>query len=239
MQPKQYFIKKLANLIDPRKEVKILEMGCGQAKNILPILQKFPAVQYVGIEPQKREFERAKNNLADWDKAKIYNQLGYEMPAGEKDFDVCFSLSVLEHVKDLEKLLTLSITAVKPGGHIIHWYDLGHALYPSSNKEKIQLSLSRYFKKVWPEEKYVAYIDVKNVCRIMEKNGAKIQKITYHQMPDHKAFLKLFDDDTEEKKSLAEEILAWEDKVSLNLKDWEQKSREKLFPTVCVWAVKK
>lgn len=238
MQPKEHFIKKLELLIDFSKPVKMLELGSGESWAVLPLLKKFPELHYVGVEPNRKDAERARSVLKNFKNARICNQLAYEKINNEDDFDICISLSVLEHIKQLEKFLITSIRSVRSGGLIIHRYDLGHALYPNSLKEKLHIFLGNYFPHVLPETRFVRYIDEKHVCDILKRNGAKIHNITYHQMPNHKAFLKCFNADTAEKAQLAEDILEWEYAISKYVHAIEQKQRGLLFPTMCIWATK-
>lgn len=82
------------------------------------------------------------------------------------------------------------------------------------------------------------YVDEKTVCAELGAIGAKIQNITYHQMPSHKMFSKHFTADTAEKKAIRKEMFLWEDKVSPFLSEMDQKNRENLFLTVAIWAKK-
>lgn len=45
-----------------------------------------------------------------------------------ESFDLTVSLSVLEHVKYLDPFLRASVAATRPGGTVVHGYDLGHSL---------------------------------------------------------------------------------------------------------------
>lgn len=235
---KEHFIEIIETFIGITGNIKILELGSGQSRAILRLLNKFPELTYVGVEPNAKDVKFARELLKDFPNAKIFNRLAYEKIEGYENFDLCFSLSVLEHVKRLPEFLVASVAAVKSGGHVIHRYDLGHALYPPSFKEKIQVFIGNNFPKYLPENKFVRYVDEKTVCSMLENAGAKIQNITYHQMPSHKAFLKHFNADTAEKKTLQQEIFFWEDKVSPFLSEMNQKEREYLFPTIAIWAKK-
>lgn len=220
------------------ENMKILELGSGQSRAILCLLNKFPKLTYVGVEPNAEDAKVARELLKNFPNAKIFNRLAYEKIEGYENFDVCFSLSVLEHVKRLDEFLAASVASVKRGGYVIHRYDLGHSLYPSSLKEKVQVFIGNNFPQYLPESKFARYVDEKTVCSMLENAGAKTQNITYHQMPSHKAFLKYFNADTREKKTLQKEILFWEDKVSPFLSEMDKKEREYLCPTIAVWAKK-
>lgn len=239
LNSKQHLLEKLEELSLINKDTKILELGSGRSKAIAPLLEKFPNLHYVGVEPDPVAADIAQSRLRDYENATIYNELAYD-PIGEHgEFDLCISLSVLEHVKQLEKFLEGSVKQVKEGGLIIHRYDLGHSLYPSSAKEKFQVYLGNNFPSVLPEHKFVRYLDPQTVRSILEDHGAQIEKTIYHQMPNHKQFLKLFDADSEEKVVAAKKMIDWEYEISEYLDGIDQRERELLFPSITIWARKK
>lgn len=234
MQSKHYFIQKSGADFD--EYTKIIDLGSGQSKNFLHLLERYPDLYYVGVEPDASEALAAKVALKDFKNARVYNQQAYELTPEGGVFDVCFSLSVLEHVKQLERFLITSIQSVKKGGKIVHRYDLGHALYPGSLKERFQVFLGNTFPNILPEHKFVRYLDEQEVIDILERNGAKVTNISYHQMPSHKSFEKYFQADTPEKQELIEEMHEWEYKVSNHLDGMDKKQRERMFPSILIEA---
>jgi cyclopropane fatty-acyl-phospholipid synthase-like methyltransferase len=233
---KEHFIETLRAVLGITGKTKILELGSGQSRAVLSLLDKFPEMTYVGIEPNKKDAELAQSLLKKFPHAKVFNRLAYEKIEKYDNFEICISLSVLEHVKQLKKFLAASVASVKTGGQKKHRYDLGHALYQTSLKEKIQVYCGNHFPRYLPENKFARYVNQKLVCEMLEKSGAEIQNVTYHQMPSHKAFLKHFKTDTPDKRALAAEILLWEDRVSKFLPEMNEKTRELIFPTVAIWA---
>lgn len=239
MDPKVFFLEKVAETVGVSNGTRLLDMGSGESKNFIPLLEKFPNLAYVGVEPSKEVADCARETLKRFPNARVYNQLAYESLPNEAPFDVCVSLSVLEHVKQLETFLKNSVAMTKRGGHIIHRYDLGHALSPSSLKEKIQVFLGNHVPTLLPEHKFVRYLSPDTVRHILENNGAYVERITYHQMPNHKAFLRSFTPQNPQEKQFARDILEWEFSVSPSLTHMSQETREALFPAVALWAVKK
>lgn len=238
-QPKEFFIEKVAEELKISEQTRIVDLGSGQSRNFLPLLERFPKLSYIGIEPRKEDADAARALLARFPNVRIYNQLAYEPLHNETPFDICISLSVLEHVKHLERFLKNSVRLTKNGGYIIHRYDLGHALFPSSLKERLQVFLGNTLPFLLSEKKYICYLNPDTVADMLEREGARKIHMTYHQMPDHKQFLKAFTSDTQEKKALAEEILQWEFAVSPYLETLPKQTREELFPAIAVWAQKK
>jgi SAM-dependent methyltransferase len=107
--------------------LRVVDMGCGTAKDWPSILRSHPRVIYTGIEPNARSRTTA-NELLRGLPAKVLAGWGEATDAGV--FDLTLSLSVLEHVKYLDPFLRASVAMTRSGGTIVHRYDLGHSLYP-------------------------------------------------------------------------------------------------------------
>lgn len=238
MQPKEHFLNKLAEHIGPAiSGFSLLDLGSGQSSRFGAFFERYPELTYVGVEPNPSEAAIATKLLAESPRATVYNRLAYDSVPGAP-FDIVLSLSVLEHVKQLDRFLENSVAMTKSGGHIVHRYDLGHSLYPSSLKERLQIFLGNHFPKLLPEHKFVRYVDPDDVVKTLERSGARVTKITYHQMPDHKCFSKEFVPSSEEARRCAERVMDWEFDISPHLAVMSKARREMLFPTICVWAVK-
>ncbi len=238
MQAKDFFVALLHNELRLNGESRILDLGSGQSRSFLPLLERFPTLTYIGVEPSRADAAIARDLLKPFPNARIYDQFAYEPLIGEAPFDLVVSLSVLEHVKQLERFLDNSVAMAKRGGRIVHRYDLGHALHPSSLKERLQIFLGNRFPAMLPEYKFVSYVDPDHVATMLKKHGASAQRITYHQMPNHKRFLREFAPSNAEAESLARALSEWELSVSPYLGNMSKRSREELFPTIAVWASK-
>lgn len=238
MQPKEHFLERLAEHVGPAIDhYSLLDLGSGQSKNFNPFFKRHPELTYVGVEPDPNEASIARRLLSGYPRATIHNRLAYDSVPGAP-FDICLSLSVLEHVKQLERFLENSVAMTKRGGHIIHRYDLGHALYPSSPKERFQVFLGNTVPALLPEHKFVRYVDPDDVVRMLEHLGARVTRVTYHQMPDHKRFSKEFIPASDEAHRCTRELMDWEFTISPHLSSMPKARRELLFPTICIWAVK-
>jgi len=218
--------------------VRVLDLGCGRANYVAALVEQFPEIEYVGVEPIKYWFDIATGNLANIPRAKVHLQLGYDSIPDEAEgsFDVVFSLSVLEHVKNLGRFLALGTKYTKSGGLIVHRYDLGHALHTHNLKEWIHVRLGNNLPQILPERQFVRYVPEPEVRALYEAQGVTPIKTTYHQMPSHKEFEKYFkDSDT----TAVDELFAWEMKHQGDILKIPVPAREKLFPAVAVWAVKR
>lgn len=221
----------------PGASVRVLDLGCGRANYVAALVEKYPEIEYVGVEPAPYWFNIAKENLADIPRATVHLQLGYDSIPDEAEgsFDVVFSLSVLEHVKNLGRFLALSTKYAKSGGLIVHRYDLGHALHTHSVKEWFHVKAGNYIPWILPERQFVRYVPEPEVCALYESQGVRPLKTTYHQMPSHKEFEKYFkNSDT----TAVDELFLWEMKHQECILKIPVNVREKLFPAVAVWGEK-
>src|SRR5690606_22791918 len=109
---KTFFIEKVIGECggEAAAPLRLLDLGCGTAAYIPYLLKKFEHLEYVGLEPYGPTFKKAKENVGDHPRARLFNQLGYtDMEGVEKgSFDVVMSMSALEHIKQLDRFIALS-----------------------------------------------------------------------------------------------------------------------------------
>lgn len=216
---------------------RIMDLGCGTAAYVPQLMEKVADFEYIGVEPIKASYDAAVENLKDVPNAKVHFQLGYdEVPdESEGSFDLVFSLSALEHIKQLKRFIALSSKYTKTGGLVVHRYDLGHALYPHSLKERVHVWLGNTVPNILPERQFVRYVGVPEVESHYEATGLRPTNVTYHQMPNHKHLEKFF---KETDTNIIEELFAWEVAHQEEFKQIPESHREKLFPAVAVWGEK-
>jgi hypothetical protein len=145
-----------------------------------------------------------------------------------------FSLSALEHIKQLPRFLALSAKYVKPGGTLMHRYDLGHALYPHSIKERLHVWLGNTVPSVLPERRFVRYVSSTEVEGLYASLGVAPTKVTYHQMPNLKRLEKGLRD-VPGAAAVMEEAFEWEMRSQPLIAALPVAERERLFPAVAVW----
>lgn len=242
MNSKEYFFDQVIQEVIQGKSgsIRVLELGCGTASYVPAMIEKYPLLEYVGIEPIKESFDKALVILKDVPRTKVSFQLGYDSIEGLEDnsFDVVISFSVLEHVKQLGRFLDLSVRYVKQGGIMVHRYDLGHALYPGSIKERLHVWLGNTVPSILPETKFVRYVPLEEVKTHYKRLlGADPYKYTHHQMPNHKKLEKFLLKKNVTTPAL-QELYAWEFANAEDFLNIDLPAREKLFPTVAVWGKK-
>ncbi len=237
LKPSKHFIlQELKQQLTDRPEpISILELGAGKADVIAQLLSDFPNISYTGIEPDPKTSAYAKGRLSSFTNARIINKLAYDSQnpiTQDTQFDFGISLSVLEHVKDLNSFFDFASKHTKSGGYNIHLYDLGHSLYPSTIKERIQVALcDSFFRQYIPEHKIAGYVSLDDVKSKLTNRGFTVEKVTYHNMPNNISLLKQTND-ADQLQAIATQEPIFAEKLPDGL------AKEKLFPSVCVWAVK-
>jgi cyclopropane fatty-acyl-phospholipid synthase-like methyltransferase len=218
---------------------RVLELGCGSAAYVPAFMKQYPNVQYVGVEPIDSSYAKAKKNLDGIPNVTLHHRLGYDSVPDETEgtFDLVYSLSALEHIKQLDRFIAMAAKYVKPGGTMIHRYDLGHALQPHSLKEFLHVWLGNHVPALLPERQFVRYVDVSEVQILFEANGCTVTDVTYHQMPDHKSLEKTLRQHSPDSSAI-DELFDWEMKHQKCFKQVPEKVREKLFPAITVWGEK-
>lgn len=242
MSSKEFFFKYVLEQAGAHEtsELKVLELGCGTAGYVPAMITSYPNLTYVGVEPIEQSFKGAEKMLEGVPRTELVHQLGYDSVPGlqEAAFDVVISFSVLEHVKQLERFIAMGAKYLKTGGLMVHRYDLGHALYPGSVKERFHVWLGNTVPAVLPERKFVRYVPQTEVADLYQKHiGAEPYDYTYHQMPNHKALEKELRQQSLSTESL-EEVYAWEFRYADTIEKLSLPVREHLFPTVAVWGRK-
>ncbi len=217
--------------------VRVLDLGCGDANYVPALIERFPTIEYVGVEPIEDSFKGAQKNLNGVANAKVHFQLGYDSIPNEKEasFDVVFSLSVLEHIKHLDRFLALGTKYTKSGGLVVHRYDLGHALHTHSIKEWLHVMMGNTIPWILPERQFVRYVPEVEVKALYQAQGVTPIATTYHQMPSHKALEKYL---KKMNTTAIEEMFDWEMKHQEEFRKVPLEAREKLFPAVAVWGEK-
>ena len=146
-------------------------MGSGTSKDFVEVLQQHPSVSYTGIEVNPASLAKAKELLADCGNVTFLNDFGEKMTQQYEDyFDMTLSLSVLEHVKYIEEFLATSVRVTKPGGRIIHRYDLGHSLH-SNMREKAKVFLCNTFPWLMPARYFTCHPSSKHLVQCLEAAG--------------------------------------------------------------------
>lgn len=169
------------------KPLKILDMGSGTSKDWVGILNKYPQLEYTALEFDRQAIAKAKKIMERRPNVQFISDFGENaIDLFQNHFDLVISLSVLEHVKNLEAFLTASVRVLKPLGTLIHRYDLGHALHTESISERLKVFLSKHFPFLISAKKFTTHPDKEYIACFLEKHGITHIETEQHQIPNLK-----------------------------------------------------
>jgi SAM-dependent methyltransferase len=205
-------------------------------KLLLCILRSRPWITYIGVEPDSKSRSVA-NKLLHGLPAKVLAGWGKAMNAHES-FDLTVSLSVLEHVKYLDPFLRASVAATRPGGTVVHRYDLGHSLYPGTKYERLLVVVSRRMPWIVPASRFTSHVDPLRVARILGELRFSRVEISYAQMYSLKQAMNRLSR-LENGRELVERVLALDADVGRAVRPVvTDREMAHLFPSVIVRGVR-
>lgn len=116
----------ISKMLEARDGGVVLDLGCGRSRTLRPLLEKFPKVRYIGIDPDPTAAAGARDLLYGFN-ADIRVGRAQEVTLPEPA-DVVVSFSVLEHVKHRAEYLAAVRRNLRPDGRAFLNYDHGHFL---------------------------------------------------------------------------------------------------------------
>jgi len=152
----------------------ILDLGCGTAGNFVRLLERYPEVRYVGVEPSRAACEAARSNLTGR-RAEIVQAYAYDVPklvAGP--FDVVVSFSVFEHVHQRQRYLDGVCASLAPDGRCLINYDAGHFVQPAGLKERAKNVIGPLLARLGVEGYYQRFVPDQAFRRMVERAGLEI-----------------------------------------------------------------
>jgi SAM-dependent methyltransferase len=222
------------------RPAQVLDLGSGSSKDFVEVLRRHPGVRYTGVEYREAQLERARRLLAGIPGVELVSGFGESVQAGYAGrFDLTLSLSVLEHVKHLREFLRSSVRVTRPGGWIVHRYDLGHALHSVSRYERLKVALCKSVPAVMPARHFTTHPDLGEVVRLLEEAGAEVRDVSYAQLPGHKEMMNRMDWEAPESVGLARSLVDLDRRLAGYMAGRvDAREMERLFPVVTVAAVR-
>jgi ubiquinone/menaquinone biosynthesis C-methylase UbiE len=222
------------------REVEVLDVGSGTSKDFVEVLQRFPRARYTGVEYRQDRLARARELLAGRPGVELVSGFGEDVQAGWADrFDLTVSLSVLEHVKHLREFLRSSVRVTRPGGWVVHRYDLGHALH-SGLYETTKVFLCKHLPAVMPAKHFTTHPDARAVARILEEAGVEVREVRHSQLTSLKGMMNRLDWASPDAVELGAAIVETDRRLAAHM-DGRLSTREMEvhFPTITVAGVKR
>lgn len=222
------------------RDLQVLDLGSGTSKDFVEVLRRYPRARYTGVEFRESRLARARELLAGYPGVELVSGFGEDVQAGWADrFDLTVSLSVLEHVKHLRDFLRSSVRVTRPGGWVVHRYDLGHALH-SGPYETTKVFLCKRFPALMPARHFTTHPDVRRVVSLLEEAGVEVRAVTHAQLPDLKQMMNRLDWDAPGSAELAREAIELDARLAERMQGRiEHREMERFFPTITVEGVKR
>lgn len=98
---------------------RVLDAGCGMGRNSYWCL-KWGAKEIVAFDNDDRTVHQAKSTLSEFPNARVEKQSIYTL-SYENEFDVVFSIGVIQLLERPQEAVQKLIQALKPGGVLILW----------------------------------------------------------------------------------------------------------------------
>lgn len=99
---------------------RILDLGCGPRRELE---WARGAAERVGLDPLADDYRRL---MGDDGRMRLVAGVGERMPFADDSFDVVASLNSLDHVDDLERVVSEVKRVLAPGGIVVLLTDVGH-----------------------------------------------------------------------------------------------------------------
>lgn len=160
---KLYCLQRIEAMVRERDTFRIVDLGAGTAANFVPLLHRYPQIEYVGVDPSPVACALAQDALAGC-RARIVEARAYTGDFGPAD--VVASFSVLEHVARRREYLRLVAATLAPDGLAFVNYDSGHFRRPmlrdrAKNLVGPQLArfgVERYYQSFVHEQEFRALL---------------------------------------------------------------------------------
>lgn len=156
---KLYCLNWIERYAQERDSLTILDLGCGKALNFVRLLQKYPHIYYLGIEPSAAACDQARKNTSGLN-ATILRGYAYNIYGNliQDQFDLITSFSVFEHVyRRLDYLRTVK-ACLKPDGYVLINYDAGHFVHPPNLRGRMKNLLGPILAQFGVEQYYQAFV---------------------------------------------------------------------------------
>jgi SAM-dependent methyltransferase len=149
--------------------LRIVDLGCGDARNFVELIRRRPQIEYVGIEPSPAQAEAARRALPA---AEIVSAPAYDVR--REPGDAAISFSVLEHVVDRRRYLETLRAHVAPGGRGYLNYDVGHFTVDLTPAESARAAIGRALARLGNEQHYRRPVSEDELSALLDAVGFRI-----------------------------------------------------------------
>jgi SAM-dependent methyltransferase len=173
----------------------IVDLGCGDGRNVEPLLRLHTSLRYVGIDPSRAAVDAAAARLEPYD---VHLRVGSAYDVQLADADVVLSFSVLEHVYRRAPYVRSIARNLKPEGTAFVNYDAGHF---NVGSERWKAPLRRGLARIGRESRYQSPVREAEIARLLADAGLFVAearffnthlKELYQRVPDKERFARVW-----------------------------------------------
>ena len=122
----------------------MLDLGCGEGRHVFAVMEKFPNIQCVGLDPHLESLDKSLEGLEYFEsisnnQTSFLSGSAYELPFKDNTFDLIICSEVLEHLHEYRHAIDEIFRVLKPGGKFL-------ASVPAEFPEKICWMLSKEYQ---------------------------------------------------------------------------------------------
>lgn len=170
---------RLLDVIHYRKQMKILDIGCGFGFPLIELAMRFGRSSRIyGIDPWKEAVKRAREKIALFGATNVEVLEGYaeEMPFGDGCFDLAVSNNGINNVRNVEQTFKELHRVSKPGSQFVFTFNTDRTFqqfYDAFHQVLVENNMEGYQKKV-DEHIYAKRKPVELFIDLLELNGYRL-----------------------------------------------------------------
>jgi SAM-dependent methyltransferase len=186
---KLYCLQLLDDSVSRAKgEFRIVDLGCGDGRNFVELLERYSNLCYVGIDASRASVEQARRRLP---RAEIVHASAYG--ARLEPADAVISFSVLEHVADRPRYMEAVRANLAPAGRAYLNYDSGHFGADATPVERVKAAVARLLGRAGHESRYRAVVRDEEFAALIASMSLRVTddkgfntdlKLTYRAVPE-------------------------------------------------------
>tara|TARA_B100000029_G_scaffold252880_1_gene249810 strand:- start:580 stop:1344 length:765 start_codon:yes stop_codon:yes gene_type:complete len=205
--------------LSQERSLRILDVGCGNAEWLIPLLDNIKSIDYFGIEPGHSLVLQARINLPEH-AHQIYQGRGEDISTMfHSSFDVIISRAVFEHVLNRDNFINSITRALLPGGTLLLTYGTNH--FKEGLRTDVRNFVTAILARIGYDRYYASPVNRSYLMTSLQREGLQILEEKCYSLDDLKMAHKLISDP----KISSTVLLNWlqiEDAINSNSSDHEK-----------------
>lgn len=179
---REKFLEYFSDSVNQNKNVRFLEVGCGEGLFLNKLATKFPMWSIQGVDSWGDVLQQARNRLINFSNVTLSLAEGHNLPFEPDYFDYVAFINVILNIADIknvENIITQIVRVTKPGGEIV--FDI-------RNGNNFWLPLQYKLVKIYDPHIKVPVRTYKDnqIMEIIKNNNLELKQKIYFGFPDNK-----------------------------------------------------